>query len=296
MCPLWQVATLSAEAAERANELQQTQLKGRNLVVKLKQTESKLREAEEKLEEHAAAAGPGAPPARGFLGRGRHAAAAAPKVETAELEVQCTLGDELAAEAAAAAAAAAEMERLAAEVAAEAAREAAAEAAVEAAAAGLPPRAFSEGARPSGSGEGESLQLVEWAGPQRPLRDPPSAVLAEQAMSSIDTRALRRAGAASAGAGALPEGVDAVAAALSRWLPAGPVGGSNPVALIAEEEVRLIESIHDMLGNFEQAQAEAHAEIERLEVGNTPRNRGWGWELSHRGLRCVPVRGDLTEP
>ncbi|KXZ47436.1 hypothetical protein GPECTOR_35g874 [Gonium pectorale] len=296
-----QVATLTAEAAARAQELQQTQLKGRNLVVKLKQTEAKLEAAEEKL----AAMGAG-----GRLPNGHHAphtafapaalptAAPAPvhKPETAEQEVQCNLAAELphppaatavlpfASDGGAAATANGGSSHTphhhlrTGSIGSAAGGAAAASAAVpdsdaddglpSAAATGrelaLVPRRASfsgDGAAARSGGGGGGGQLVDWES-ARPLRDPPSAVAAERALASLETGALLRGGAP----GGLPEGLGGVAAQLARWLPAGPISGGDPVALMAEEELRLMQSIHGLLGEFEAAQEAAAAGARELQA------------------------------
>ncbi|GIL70626.1 hypothetical protein Vretifemale_1365 [Volvox reticuliferus] len=271
-----QVETLTLEAQGRAQELHQTQLKGRNLVVKLKQTEARLEAAEGKLAMQIALAGTTAP--HGSLVPNGHHPPLPPlplPKPTAEQEVQCDLAAELdeAAQAAARSgasdgsgvngpredAAAATMsdggqERVAdgASISSSAAQDGADVAPL------LLARQPSAAVSTEISDAPDRLVRVDWDA-ARPPRDAPSAVVAERALASMDSRELR-----AAARGALPEGLGAVALQLARWLPAGPVSGGDPVAVMVEEELRLIESIHELLGSFEQAQEATMDQIAEL--------------------------------
>ncbi|GFR43629.1 hypothetical protein Agub_g4728 [Astrephomene gubernaculifera] len=302
-----QVASLTQEAAERAQELQQVQLKGRNLVVKLKQTEAKLQAAEEKLEAQAALVGPhGMLGARLLNGYGPHAA---PPKPTAEQEVQCDLASEQAPPAvpqqstAAAGAVNLHSRTNSGVLTASGSRVDLAAIAHGSNSAALTPQPQPETAvpsqAPSGGGAGPDGQLalvpttasagpssdspdtpdnlqqqqhlvvVDWSA-ARPQHDAPSSVVADRALSSLDTGALRR------GQQGLPEGLEGVALQLARWLPAGPVSGGDPVAVMVEEELRLMQSIHELIANFEEAQevkakqvAELQARVESLTQENS---------------------------
>ena len=40
---------------------------------------------------------------------------------------------------------------------------------------------------------------------------------------------------------------------LSKWLPVGPISAQDPVAAVVDEEVRLVNSIYQLLGEYDYA-------------------------------------------
>ncbi|EFJ51040.1 hypothetical protein VOLCADRAFT_88274, partial [Volvox carteri f. nagariensis] len=268
-----QVEVLTREAQERAQELQQTQLKGRNLVVKLKQTEAKLEAAEEKLALQAALAGTSSVLPNGHLPPA--AQAPPPKPPTAEQEVQCDLASELAAtvEAPPQSGGGSTCNLRSEDVAIAAAIDqrpdctadgASTSSGAPADAAGAGPLALVRHPSAAVSTDipdtPDQLLRVDWEA-VRPQRDAPSTVVAERALACLDDQALR-----AAARGRLPEDLDAVALQLARWLPAGPVSGGDPMAVMVEEELRLMQSIYELMENFEQSQEATARQVVELQA------------------------------
>ncbi|GAX74765.1 hypothetical protein CEUSTIGMA_g2212.t1 [Chlamydomonas eustigma] len=57
---------------------------------------------------------------------------------------------------------------------------------------------------------------------------------------------------------------------LERWLPAGPVSGGSPVAAVVEEEVRLVQSVHTLLAEYERAFERMSLELKQAKKGGAP--------------------------
>jgi len=121
--------------------------------------------------------------------------------------------------------------------------------------------------------------------------DPPSASITERALASLPSLAARSKASDSASSGPLSPTVRVVAD-LARWLPHGPVTSNSAVAAMAEEEVRLVGSIHALLAEYEGAHAAALSDL-RASMANNNALRASNSDLRHK-LEMTTQRLELA--
>ena len=87
--------------------------------------------------------------------------------------------------------------------------------------------------------------------------DATSLVLADQATSLLARlNAKKLPSATQPSTTSLPPSTKDAISLIVRWLPMGPVGGSDPVAAVVEEEMRAVHSIHELMEEYEVAMGE----------------------------------------
>ena len=60
---------------------------------------------------------------------------------------------------------------------------------------------------------------------------------------------------------------------LSKWLPVGPISAQDPVAAVVDEEVRLVNSIYELLGEYDYAHTAVQQEMQALKAANLEAQR-----------------------
>lgn len=127
---------------------------------------------------------------------------------------------------------------------------------------------------PSGSPSRQTSEQLPAQG------DPPSAMMADRALAALPAMSRATSSVASPGD---PLGL------LARWLPQGPISDVSPVAAVAEEKLRVVQSVHGLLQEYDEAFKEVLVELGRARVSAELHQVGTGQVLGFRGFTILLV-------